>query len=298
MNITLENQYLRVEISSIGAELQSIYHKGSKHEYLWDGNPDVWDRRSPMLFPNCGRVHNDIFNIGGIDYPGTPHGFARDLDHKVVCANKDIATFRVEATKKTLESYPYKFTLKTTYKLEKSKIVCQHKVINYSEDDMYFSFGFHTGIRCPFVPDTKNTDYYLDFEKKENCKKLGLNNQGLLLRGQETTYAPKSNVIDIEENVFSASLALEGMASQYVDIRCKTSDDYVRIGGTDSPYTVFWSTPADVAVICIEPWYGVPDHADTDHVFESKTGINKLASMEEFVCKQYIEIFTDKKADK
>ena len=242
MNITLENQYLRVEISSIGAELQSIYHKESKHDYLWDGNPDVWNRRSPMLFPNCGRIRNDIFNIGGVDYPNTMHGFARDLDHKVVCVNKDIATFRVEGTKKTLAMFPYKFTLKTTYKLEKNRVICQHKVINYSEDDMYFSFGFHTGIRCPFVENTKNTDYYLDFEKTEKCSQLALNENGLLLSGKETPYAPKTNTIDITENVFSDSLALEGMSSKYVDIRCKNSSDYVRIGALNTVWgrLVIW----------------------------------------------------------
>ena len=50
----LKNEKLTVEISSHGAELQSIRNAEGR-EYLWQGDEKYWPRRSPLLFPIvCG----------------------------------------------------------------------------------------------------------------------------------------------------------------------------------------------------------------------------------------------------
>lgn len=51
---TLQNEFLTVEVSDLGAELQSI-KDADEHEYLWQGDDKYWGRRSPILFPIvCG----------------------------------------------------------------------------------------------------------------------------------------------------------------------------------------------------------------------------------------------------
>ena len=51
---TLHNELLTVEVSDLGAELQSIKDDEGK-EYLWQGDDRYWGRRSPILFPIvCG----------------------------------------------------------------------------------------------------------------------------------------------------------------------------------------------------------------------------------------------------
>lgn len=291
MELTLENQYLRVEITSIGAELQSIYHKETSREYLWNGNQAVWDRRSPILFPNCGCAKNGSYTMEGKDYKGVQHGFAKDLNHNLVCSSDRIVTFRLEGGSKTAEFYPYQFALKSTYKLEKSAILCQHKVINYDDKPIYFSFGYHTGIRCPFVPDTSIDDYEIVFERDENCRMLEAAPGGVI-RAEDKPYQPQSRRIPITPGVFSSSLILKNIRSQYIQLEEKKSGDYVRIVGTDSPYTVLWSVPDQVGAVCIEPWYGMGDTEDFDGQFDHKLGIQCLAPMEEFVRQQMIEIGT------
>ena len=54
----LENEYLRVEFSTIGGALTSIKDKDGV-EYLWQGNPEYWGGQAPVLFPICGSVRND-----------------------------------------------------------------------------------------------------------------------------------------------------------------------------------------------------------------------------------------------
>lgn len=293
MYLTLENQFLQVEITNLGAEPVSILHKESGREYLWNGDPEIWPRRSPMLFPNCGGVRHGGYTMEGERYPAGKHGFARDLNHKVVCAEKKVAAFRLEQNAETLKFYPYKFALKTTYKLENNSLICKEKVINYDDKPIYFSFGFHTGLRCPFVPGTSYADYDLVFEQQEDCKLLEQDDDGLLGRGVQE-FRPQSRAIPLQKDSFTKSIILEGVRSQYIQLQERGSGDYIRVSGTDSPYTVIWSAGEGAPAICIEPWYGVGDYQDFDGEFSHKEGVICLEPQTEWSCRQILEIGVSK----
>ena len=83
----ISNSILTVEISEHGAELQSIKKNGK--EYLWQGDAKFWGRRSPVLFPNVGRVWNDQYRHAGNTYEIGQHGFARDMDFQVTYKDDD-----------------------------------------------------------------------------------------------------------------------------------------------------------------------------------------------------------------
>ena len=44
----LENACLCVEIAEKGAELTRIFNKKTGAEILWNGNPEFWNRHSPI----------------------------------------------------------------------------------------------------------------------------------------------------------------------------------------------------------------------------------------------------------
>ncbi len=291
MIYTLENEVLKVEISTHGAELQSIIHKDKQINYLWDAKPEVWGRYSPVLFPNCGRVVENKFIINGKEYPAMSHGFNRDMEHMLCGESNNTILFCLKNNDETKKYYPYDFIFFTKYVLENNRLVCTQEVCNESEEDIYFNVGFHTGIICPFLPNTQNTDYYLEFEKLEQCKELITQEPGFIIEGAEKDYSPSEKTIPLAENIFSGTLILEDVTSQYIDIKCKNENSFVRIGGTDSPNTLIWTAPENgLDLICIEPWYGKPDYVGTDHIFETKEGIIKLAKKSSFACSQYIEI--------
>ena len=52
MEYSISNHSLQLVLSDIGAELQSIEKDG--REYLWNGDPQYWPERSPILFPYVG----------------------------------------------------------------------------------------------------------------------------------------------------------------------------------------------------------------------------------------------------
>ena len=76
-NIFLKNNNLTVKISTLGAEIQSL--KKSEKEYIWEGNPDIWEGHSPILFPICGKLADNKFIIDGKEFSLNMHGFAKKV---------------------------------------------------------------------------------------------------------------------------------------------------------------------------------------------------------------------------
>lgn len=80
MQTTISNEFLTVTIDTHGAEVVSV--KNSKgEELIWQADPAIWDRHSPVLFPWAGRLANGELVHNGKHYSGGQHGFIRDLEH-------------------------------------------------------------------------------------------------------------------------------------------------------------------------------------------------------------------------
>ena len=56
MEYEIKNQFLNVKINSRGAELASVKSVNSDTEFLWQADPEVWNRHAPILFPIVGRL--------------------------------------------------------------------------------------------------------------------------------------------------------------------------------------------------------------------------------------------------
>ena len=52
----IENDSLRVTVSDAGAELISVINKENDAERIWIGDPAIWNRHAPILFPFVGKV--------------------------------------------------------------------------------------------------------------------------------------------------------------------------------------------------------------------------------------------------
>ena len=66
----------------VGAELQSIKSTLTDKEYLWQGDPEFWARRAPLLFPVVGQLKKDTYKIGEEEFNLGKHGFARDSNSR------------------------------------------------------------------------------------------------------------------------------------------------------------------------------------------------------------------------
>lgn len=57
MKTTIQNEFLTVTVDTHGAEGVSVKNQLGK-ELIWQADPSIWDRHSPVLFPWTGRLAN------------------------------------------------------------------------------------------------------------------------------------------------------------------------------------------------------------------------------------------------
>ena len=93
MLYTIENSEIRVQISDMGAELQSICLKADGSEYLWQGDKTFWSGRAYNLFPICGRLSEGKYTYAGKTYEMNLHGFARKTAFEAVDQGPDSISF-------------------------------------------------------------------------------------------------------------------------------------------------------------------------------------------------------------
>lgn len=285
----LENEYLKVHINSLGAELWSLVDKRSGTEHLWQGDPSIWPRRAPTLFPYCGRLREGRFILKGHLYEASIHGFARDLEHDTVSHDNASITFCLKESDTTLLKYPYAFSLYTRYRLEQNALIQSFEVVNASEEEMFFSIGYHTGYRVPFDENHTIQDYHLVFDQEETPVELLCNETGLL-SGEKRTFFDNRRTLPLRDDLFDTSFILSGLKSSHVSLIEKDTGKYVKVSIKDFPYLVLWSTPKKVPFICLEPCFGLPDLYNTQGQFDKKPGIIKLLPDDPFSCTMTIEI--------
>ena len=107
MNYQLQNEKIRLTVSSSGAEMQSIVKDG--REYLWNGDETYWGERSPLLFPYVGRFTEGKYKFGGKEYQMNIHGFAKSSEFSLIKQTEDQLIFELCDTEKHLSDLPVSF---------------------------------------------------------------------------------------------------------------------------------------------------------------------------------------------
>ena len=109
MIYTIENEYLKVQVSSLGAELMSIVNKTNGGEYLWQGDKKYWGGRAPVMFPICGRLYDGKYTYLGKEYTMPNHGIARASEFTLKSASLESITLELKANEQTKAHYPFDF---------------------------------------------------------------------------------------------------------------------------------------------------------------------------------------------
>jgi galactose mutarotase-like enzyme len=115
-------------------------------------HPDLSVRGgNPILFPLCGNLPNNTYNVDGTDFNIKQHGFARELPWTVTAeSNQGGASVTVELTsnEQTKAVYPFDFNVLFTYVLRGNTLEIRQEYKNLSSTQMPFSSGFHPYFLC------------------------------------------------------------------------------------------------------------------------------------------------------
>jgi galactose mutarotase-like enzyme len=278
---TIENPQIKAVVNAKGAELTQLFHKDHQLDYLWHGDPAVWGKHSPVLFPIVGTLKNNTYLYNGQSYQLPRHGFARDKQFAVEEHNGDTITFLLRHDAETMTVYPFAFEFRIRYTLFENSLAVAYEVLNTGKEDMYFSVGAHPAFKLPLVTGTTYTDYYLQFNQVETAPRWPISPDGLI----EQTPLPlleKTNRLNLSKDLFQKdALVLKGMGATIVTLGSDKTSHGFRFDYPGFPFLGIWAAK-NADFVCIEPWCGIADPVTTDQQLVDKEGINKLTSCETF----------------
>ena len=279
--ITIENEVLKVSINPRGAELTSVLNKTTGLEYMWQADPEIWPKHSPVLFPIVGMLRDGSYNYKGKSYELPRHGFSREKIFQVTSSTEDEAVFTLVDDEETRAVYPFRFRFRLKYSLFNNNVSVTYEVLNLSDDEMYFSVGGHPAFRVPITDDTDYSDYKLEFDSVENQPRWPVSKDGLI----ETTPQPllnNTNELPLTRELFNQdALVLKSLNSTSVTLRSDRTKHGVKFDFTGFPYLGIWATKGG-SFVCLEPWCGIADAVNSNQDFAVKEGINRLASNDSF----------------
>ena len=268
MEYILENDYLKVTVTTSGAQVKSVVRKCDGVEHMWQADPSVWGYHAPILFPYCGKLVKDTLHAKGKDYPGKQHGFARNREHTLLWQDGTSLELALESDEETMTLFPYDFRLVSTFTLENDQLHHTLTVENLDAESLPFGIGYHPAFQVPFDDKHTAADYELRFDSMESP--LCINNlpKGLM-HGNFYYLGTNIDALPVCPELFANdSHCMTNLTSQTLGLYEKDTGRAVICDIADFPYTLIWSKPGDVKFVCIEPWHSLPspENGTTDYL--------------------------------
>ncbi|WP_217606743.1 aldose 1-epimerase family protein [Chitinophaga sp. GbtcB8] len=288
--LQLSNDKINITIAEHGAELQTLTRKDMPLEYLWNGDAAFWGKKSPVLFPIVGGLHNNSYRYNGETYTLGRHGFARDMVFTVVEQTATSATLRLTDNADTLKVYPFRFQFEVAYALQDAGLTVTYRVKNTGKEKLLFSVGGHPAFRLPLADGTAYEDYYLYFNKEENAGKWPLSAAGLIERTTQPLLE-HTHTLPLKRSLFyQDALVFKDLASDTVTLKSDKTPHGLTFHFKGFPYLGIWAAK-NADFVCIEPWCGIADHVDASGRLEEKEGVIELVPDAEFERAWSVELF-------
>lgn len=287
---TLFTPECQATFSSRGAELTSLIGTASGLEYLWSGDPAVWGRHAPVLFPLVGRLPADAYHYQGSVYRLPQHGFARDQEFAVLRQSATELVFRLQDDESTRAVFPFAFELTITYTLRGAQLSVRWDVRNPAPDQpLLFSIGAHPAVRCPLLPGERFEDYYFAFDHPVTLERHLL--AGGLLTGKTARVLTQSQELPLSYELFANdALVFKHYDFTRLTLRSRKSARFVRFQFDGFPYLGLWTKGPGANFVCVEPWYGIASYASEPGELSEKEGILTLEPGQSFTATYSMEI--------
>lgn len=202
----------------------------------------------PVLFPICGKLQDDIYHVGDVDYSMPQHGIARRYPWRVVDAfvghhGADI-TLCFSSDEETKKIYPFDFRIIYRYELTENRLTLYQSYINDSCNRMPFYAGFH-----PYFYTSDKTAVSFDTGATRCWDSLA--SEMLNFNEAIDFDVPEVNMILLDPHAGHVSMN-------------NRADGWVLSLKYDAAfkYVVIWSLKGR-DFVCIEPWMARPNAMNT-----------------------------------
>ncbi len=267
--VTIENNWLRVSIDPYGAELQSIRHKNTETEYLWQGDPEHWANRSPVMFPVNVRFKDERFSYRGKTYEMPRMGLAMISDFETFPSEDgEAVTLSLRANEMTRQYYPFEFVFDATYRLESNRLVNEYRVSNNGSETMYFALGGHPGFRTPLDNGRARSDYEISFSKRLERDRAEIKES--LIQTTRVPFLENERKFTLDDpRIPSGGMFQKDMPARKIGVGLAGMLPYVTVDLGDFPNVNIF-TPPGKPFVCIEPMVAHHDIQESPLAIEEK----------------------------
>lgn len=275
MIYTISNDSLIVDVSSSGAELQSV-RSVTGHEYLWQGDPEIWSGRAPNLFPFVARLHDGMYSLDGKQYEMKIHGFVKSMELSCVEHSENIIVFELLSNEETLKQYPRLFRFLVKYELKGKKLEISYIVDNLDSKMMYFGLGGHPGFNIPIDPENTFEDYSVVFSEPSKPRRV-IFSENIFVDHYEDYPLAGGNTLPLKHDLFDLDAIVLTDVPHSLKLISKKGGTSICIEFPGMDYVGFWHKPkTEAPYVCVEPWVSLPGDEYKPTVFEEKDDLVKL----------------------
>ncbi len=255
----IENDTLKVKISSMGAELQSIRRPDDNTEYLWQGDANYWAGRALNLFPICGRLFEGKYIYRGRIFEMMLHGFAKLHEWTVLRQDTAAITLQLKDNADTLAVYPFHFSLEISYVLSGKNLTVTGILHNCDDRPLYFSAGSYVGFRVPLNNNEEFSDYFLQFNTPTAPQQLCINRAGLYTEKTKPFPLEDEHILRLQHTLFDNNALYLQNTGGHVTLGCEKNSHSIHIEYSSIPYLVLSQKAKTTApYICIGLTTGCP----------------------------------------
>lgn len=247
----IANQYLSVEVSSLGAEMQTLTSSDGK-AWLWNGDATFWGGRSPVLFPMVGKAPENRISVDGKSYEMGQHGFARRSEFTLAASGDTSCRYELAASDATRAVYPFEFLLAVTHTLDGRKLTVASEVENRDSRPMPFGLGYHPAFLWP-LPGAEGRTHTIALENGADPALVRL--EGGLINPEKLASPFKGGRLTLDHAMFEedAMIFPEGAGDSLT--YAAEGGPQLKFSFENLPNLALWQKPG-APFICIEPWHG------------------------------------------
>lgn len=251
MSTRIANDVVSLEVSSLGAEMQSLTTSDGR-SWLWSGDAAWWTGRAPLLFPMVGKAPDNKVVIDGQTYEMAQHGFARRSEFTLAVQSETLCRYELEASEATRAVYPFTFLLAITYTLEGRKLTVTTDVENRDSRPMPFGFGYHPAFMWP-LPGADGKTHTITLDNGAAPALLRL--EGGLLNPEKLASPFDKGRLVLESALFEADAMIFPQDAGAGLTYAAEGGPSLALTFDNLPNLALWQKPG-APFICIEPWHG------------------------------------------
>jgi galactose mutarotase-like enzyme len=263
--ITIENDYLKVEVNELGAELHSVFDKQANRELLFQKDAKVWPHQDVVLFPFIGPAEKYL--LDGKEYScASKHGFCRVEEFRSIARGDDYVSLRLLPDALTKACYPFDFVFTATYKVERNSLRRSYLIEEKDGKTLPCCVGDHAAYQAAFGSAVLHLGAGpLSYLPRPN---------GIL---QEPTAFPHEGDYLLRKDDFAEYETIVLLNPRH-PISLTTGFGEVLTYHFHSPYIAVWSPSVPCDFVCVEPWWGLPTYQGQPAEVRCRKDYNLISS--------------------